>query len=95
MKIIAIEHEKEGVTTNDFQPHLEAEAQKVYELYKKGIIREIFFRGDEKSAVIIMECDDKDSASNILNDLPLVKQGLIDFEVIPLVPYPGFDRIMK
>ena len=24
---------------------------------------------------------------------PLVEQGLIDFEVIPLAPYPGFSRL--
>jgi hypothetical protein len=29
----------------------------------------------------------------VLGMLPLVQQGLITFEVIPLVPYPGFSRL--
>jgi hypothetical protein len=43
MKILAIEKEFAGKTAEDFKPHLEAEARKVWELYKKGVIREIYF----------------------------------------------------
>lgn len=43
MKILAIEKEIEGITADNFKPHLEAEALKVWDLYKKGIIREIYF----------------------------------------------------
>jgi hypothetical protein len=28
-----------------------------------------------------------------LGTLPLVKAGLISFELMPLVPYPGFARL--
>jgi hypothetical protein len=30
-----------------------------------------------------------------LATLPLVSQGLIDFDLIPLRPYPGFARLFK
>jgi hypothetical protein len=33
MKILAIEREYEGKTAKDFQPHLEAEARRVWKLY--------------------------------------------------------------
>jgi len=29
----------------------------------------------------------------LLAELPLMRAGLIDFQVIPLVAYPGFARI--
>ena len=30
-----------------------------------------------------------------LGALPLVKAGLIEFELIPLRPYPGLERLFK
>jgi len=30
-----------------------------------------------------------------LNTLPLVKEGLITFELIPLKAYPGFERLFE
>ena len=95
MKILAIEKEFEGKTAEDFQPHLEAEARQVWELYKKGVIREIYFRADQTSAVLILECDNLEEAKEKLSTLPLVREDLIYFELIPLVPYPGYERLFK
>ena len=33
------------------------------------------------------------AARQILAQLPLVQAGLIEFEIIPLVPYDGFERL--
>ena len=93
MKILAIEHEVEGVTAEQFTPHLKAEARRVWELVQRGLIRETYFRGDRSEAVLILECVDTDEAGKVLGSLPLVKTGLIRFEVIPLIPYPGFRRL--
>lgn len=94
MKILALEKEMPGVTDDHYAPHLKDEAIHVYDLYKSGTIREIYFRKNESSAVLIMECKDETEAQNYLNDFPLVRNKLIDFEIIPLIPYPGFDRIL-
>jgi len=40
-----------------------------------------------------LECADVVEAESLLTTLPLVRAGLIAFEVIPLVPYPGFERL--
>ena len=95
MKILAIEKEIEGKTAENFQPHLEAEARQVWELYKKGVIREIYFQADRKSAVLILECENLTEAKEKLSTLPLVREDLIYFDFIPLVPYPGFERLFK
>ncbi len=95
MKLLAIEKEYDGKTAEDFQPHLEAEARQVWELYKKGVIREIYFRADQTSAVLILECDNLEEAKEKLSTLPLVREDLIYFELIPLVPYPGYERLFK
>ena len=93
MKILAIEREEEGVTKKDFEPHMKAEAAQAYELYQAGIIREIYFRQDEPIAVLILECTSMGEAKEALDSLPLVKAGLITFDLMPLKPYPGFARL--
>ena len=95
MKILAIEKEFSGKTVDDFQPHLGSEARRIRELYKKGIIREIYFRSDRANAVIILECKNLKEAKENLSSLPLVKESLIYFDFFPLAPYPGFERLFK
>ena len=73
MKILAIEKEYDGKAVEDYQPHLEAEARQVWELYKKGVIREIYFHADQKSAIIILECKNIEEAEENLSTLPLVR----------------------
>ncbi|NPV71042.1 MAG: hypothetical protein HPY55_10415 [Firmicutes bacterium] len=43
--------------------------------------------------MLILECTGPAEAPEILATLPLVQQGLIEFDVIPLKPYPGFSRL--
>lgn len=95
MKILAIEHEKPGLIAADFQPHLKAEALRAWELYQADVIRELYFDPDQHRAVLILECNNVDAAQKDLTTLPLVKAGLITFELIPLVPYSGFARLFE
>jgi len=93
MKILAIEKETPSATAEQFKPHLKAEAARVWELYQTGVFREIYFRADQSDAVLILECADVEAARHALDTLPLVKAGLIAFDLIPLRPYPGFARL--
>jgi len=93
MKILALEIETPDATAAQFAPHLKAEAIRIWELHKSGQIRETYFRQDRKEAVLVLECADAKEAHRLLETLPLVQAGLITFEVIPLIPYPGFERL--
>ena len=93
MKILALEQEAPGHTSDDFAPHLKAEAERVWTLHQEGVIRELYFRADRSEAVLVLECANLDGARAALDSLPLVQAGLIDFELIPLRPYPGFARL--
>jgi len=93
MKLLAMEFETAGVNPEQFAPHLKAEARRVWELYQSGSIRELYFRADRSDAVLILECKDVREAKEMLDSLPLVQAGLISFEIIPLIPYPGFARL--
>ena len=46
----------------------------VWELQQQGFIREIYFRGDRHTAVLVLECADINHADSILSSLPLVQQ---------------------
>jgi muconolactone delta-isomerase len=94
MKILALEKEVPGITDNQFTPIiLKAEAKRAWELYQAGIIRELYFRQDRQEAVLILECKDTQEAQSVLATLPLVKAGLIAFELVPLTAYPGFSQL--
>lgn len=95
MKILALETEIPDTNPEQFAPHLKAEASRLWELYQSGQVREIYFRQDRSEAVLILECEDAEGARQILEGLPLVQAGLIRFEIIPLVPYPGFERLFE
>src|SRR5512136_277301 len=93
MKILALERETHNVATEQFLPCLKAEAARVWELYQAGVLREIYFRQDEHTAVLILECVSAAEGHQVLNSLPLVKEGLITFQIIPLMPYSGLARL--
>lgn len=93
MKFLALEVESPDVVSSDFEPHLRDEAKHVWELQQQEIIREAYFRADRHTAVLVLECDDLVHAKAITASFPLVRQGLIHFEIIPLVPYSGLARL--
>ena len=94
MKLLALEHERPGHSAADFQPHLRGEARRVWDLYQQGVVREIYFSpGSSARAVLVLECADETAARAALSTLPLVAEGLIDFELLPLIPYPGWGRL--
>ncbi len=93
MKILAIEKEEKDLPDQLFEPHLKAEAARVWELYQAGSIRELYFRSDREEAVLVLECADLKEAAKLLDTFPLVMEGLIHFDLIPLKAYPGFERL--
>ena len=43
--------------------------------------------------MLVLECDSTEAAERVLVSLPFVREGLITFELIPLVAYTGFARL--
>ncbi len=93
MKILAVEKDKPGISQEKMQNYLKEESARAWELYQDGILRELYFRADFPAAILILEAASVDEAKKALATLPLVREGLVDFEVIPLVPYAGFARL--
>lgn len=96
MKILAFEKDVFGVTDKQFTVDLlREEAKKAWEYYESDLFREMYFTKKDNRAVIIMECESEDSAYSLLQQLPLVKAKLIDFEIYELKNYDGFNRLFK
>lgn len=95
MRILALENESPGAPAAQFQPLLKEEARCVWDLQQSSLLREIYFTAAGHTAVLILECPDQETAVQILARLPLVKAGLIRFDLIPLVPYDGFARLFE
>jgi len=93
MKILALEHELPGATSEQFQLYGKAEAQTVWDLHQAGKIRELYFRVERDEAVLVLECASIKEAREILCTLPFVQNRLIEFELIPLKDYTGFERL--
>lgn len=93
MKILALERELVGATKEMFQAHAPAEAAELWRLYQADVIREMYFHAEENTAVLVLEYADAATARRALSTLPFVQQGLIEFDLIPLKPYPGFARL--
>jgi hypothetical protein len=93
MKIIALEKEMAGSRTLAFRKYAKAEAKALWQLYLEGIVREFYFRKEKNLAVLVLEVKTKQAAQKALRRLPFVKNKLIEFELIPLKPYPGFERL--
>lgn len=95
MKILALEHELPGATTEQFQQYAKEEARRVWQLTQTGILRETYFRADREKAVLMLECASVAEGQEILASLPFVQNKLIAFEFIPLKAYPGFERLFE
>jgi muconolactone delta-isomerase len=70
---------------------LEAEAQRVREMYLVGTVRSIWRRKDMPGAVMLLEAASEDEARAAVASLPLAKRGMLEIVVLTaLEPYPAF-----
>ncbi|HWZ51766.1 MAG TPA: muconolactone Delta-isomerase family protein [Granulicella sp.] len=74
-----------------FTPELlEAEAQRVRELYAQGSLRSIWRRQDAPGAVILFEASNEDEVRSLLSTLPLAQRNMLEVVLVTqLLPYPG------
>ena len=84
MKFLCLDIPAPGATLEKYQPHMQDEARHAWQLYKGGVVRNIYFRQDRPGVAIIAECESADAALNALRDCPLAKAGLLVLDVIPM-----------
>ncbi|MBP2144432.1 hypothetical protein J2127_001615 [Methanococcus voltae] len=98
MKILAV---GKDIKTMDFETNPE-KMQKIlneefihfWEGYKYDFVREFYFRTDNKGVVLILEANSVEEAEIEINKLPLVKEGYVEFELIPLGYFRPFENLI-
>jgi hypothetical protein len=93
MKVLALGRDTAPADDPRFPEVRPAEARRVWDLYQQDILREIYFMADRDNGVLVLEVPDLAAGREVIDSLPLVAAGLIDFDLVPLRPYPGFARL--
>jgi muconolactone delta-isomerase len=91
MKILTLEKELHNAKFTDVL--LKEEAEHVWQLQQMGIILEIYFTANTHEAVIIFEAEFPHAIEELIKEFPLVTAGCIEFQLIPLAPYDGLERL--
>jgi muconolactone delta-isomerase len=95
MRVLALEKDLPAARPDDLEALLRAEAKAARELVQRGVIRGMYFRELQTRPVLLMEAKSPADAETLLAQLPPVRAGLTEFEVMRLRPYPGFDRLFE
>lgn len=93
MKLLCLDVPQPGATLEQYAPHMEAEVRFAWDLYKQGLIRDIYFRQDRPGVAILAEADSVEAARARLMEIPLAKAGLIGWDVIPLGPMTNWEML--
>ncbi len=81
----------EAFSDDEIAPKLEPEAQRARQLYLDGFIRQIWHRGNEPGAVLLVEAASKEALEEGLQGLPMYQAGMLEAVItVPLDPYRGF-----
>jgi uncharacterized protein YciI len=91
MQFLAITRRRiETFSDAQFEAVLGVEAAAAKANYARGEFRDIRSRGDVPGALITIEAPDAEAAWALVEALPLARAGMMDVEMIPVLPYRGF-----
>jgi hypothetical protein len=86
-KILAISHPDAKLALQaQFAAILQREVRETVGAYLRGKIDQWYFRTDGKGVVFVVNATTVEEAKAVLEELPLSKAGLLEFEYIPLGP---------
>ena len=90
MKVLMIIHRNSDRAAGEFAALLEPGAAHARELYANETARKIYSRADGNGSVLILEVQNEAHAKAIADELPVIKAGLMRYELYGLKPYRAF-----
>lgn len=88
MQYLALTSLDEAAPSEIVSAGLEAEYQRVRQLYGADVLRQIWRREDRRGAVLIFEAASEAEVASYLESLPLAHPGAVKVDtVIPLAPH--------
>jgi hypothetical protein len=71
--------------TQDWDPE-------TWELVKKGTLAHWYYKvGDQPGIIALINCKSLEEARKLVDDTPVVKEGLLEFDINPVNQFPRFD----
>jgi hypothetical protein len=87
MRILAITRRLPGTRVEQIQALQVPEARAVWRLLGEDLIRDIWFDPARPAVVLMLEAESAAAARARLGVLPMVAEGLLDFDILELHPY--------
>jgi len=91
MKFLVLLTPVAGREPAEFKPYAVAEMQAVWNDYKAGTLREIYFSSSPLIISVIYETSSRDELEQSVARLPMVEVGLLSFQIIELGPMHSFE----
>lgn len=95
MRFIATSKDTNSADWYGKEEILRNEALRIWNLQQEEIVRDIWFTQPGNDAILVLECDNLETAQALVADFPLVKAGLIEFQIVQIKPYNGLRRLFK
>ncbi|MET3650283.1 superoxide dismutase [Phyllobacterium ifriqiyense] len=93
MQILAIMTGADGRTEPDFLPYQMEEERTVWRHWKGGLLRQMWFRTDRLGAIFILEAESLEAVERILPEFPMIRDGLLVADLIPLRNFDGLEAL--
>jgi hypothetical protein len=93
MQIIALLSPTPQASPDALRAHAVSENRAIWDLYRAGTIRSMHFRTDYPGAVLTLEAGSLDEARRAVSALPMVIEGLLAAELIPIGPFIPLENL--
>jgi hypothetical protein len=85
---------KQGITRDQIQKVMPEEVRATVRLYLAGKIRQWFSRADGKGVIFILNSNDVAEAKSVMEQLPLSKENLVDYEYTAMTPLAPLTALL-
>jgi len=94
MKLFAVDRILPTATEENIRGVVIREALHIWMLYTKDIVRETYFRKDRPGVILVLEAENVAEAKKVLSTFPMVRAGVIDFDIIPVGHFVPFGTLL-
>ena len=95
MKVIAIGNITKPVTPEQRAQIMPKEVPATLKLYLDGKIEQFFYRQDKPGVIFVMNVDSVDQAKSTIEALPLVTEGIAQYEFMPVGPLAPLGMLIQ
>ncbi|WP_026082467.1 hypothetical protein [Mastigocladopsis repens] len=93
MQVLVIARIVAGTAREKILPLIKPEAAKVWEYVAADLVRTVHYIADHSGAVLLFEATSVEAVNEAIAQLPMVQAGVLQCEVLPLVPFTGLKEL--